>query len=248
MATNWADGLSMVNACKDSAVNLFVVKQNRFNKTLQLLKKQLEAGRFGKLALVTINVFWQRPQEYYDQSKWRGTKNLDGGALMNQASHYVDLIDWLIGPVETINATTATIARDIQMEDTAVLNLKWRNGALGTMAVTMLTYPKNLEGSITILGDKGSVKVGGTRVNKIETWIFEDNNHDDEIIKNLEIEEPKKNELGHAPYYENMINVLLGKEKPICNGEQGLRSLEILVAAYRSSKNKKNIYLPLEST
>ena len=248
MATNWADGLSMVNACKESAVNLFVVKQNRFNKTLQLLKKQLEAGRFGKLALVTINVFWQRPQEYYDQSKWRGTKDLDGGALMNQASHYVDLIDWLIGPVETINATTATIARDIQMEDTAVLNLKWRNGALGTMAVTMLTYPKNLEGSITILGDKGSVKVGGTRVNKIETWIFEDNNHDDEIIKNLEIEEPKKNELGHAPYYENMINVLLGKEKPICNGEQGLRSLEILVAAYRSSKNKKNIYLPLEST
>ncbi len=123
--------------------------------------------------MVHLNVFWTRPQEYYDQAKWRGTWELDGGAFMNQASHYVDLIDWLIGPVDSIHAMTST-TRDIEVEDTGVLNIKWRNGALGSMAVTMLTYPKNLEGSITILGDKGSVRVGGVAVNDIQLWEFAD--------------------------------------------------------------------------
>ena len=119
--------------------------------------------------MVHLNVFWTRPQAYYDQSKWRGTWELDGGAFMNQASHYVDLIDWLIGPVDSIQAMTST-TRNIEVEDTGVLNIKWRNGALGSMAVTMLTYPKNLEGSITILGDKGSVRVGGIAANDIQLW------------------------------------------------------------------------------
>jgi UDP-N-acetyl-2-amino-2-deoxyglucuronate dehydrogenase len=147
MATRWADGLAMVKACDDAGVRLFVVKQNRRNRTLQLLRRAIDAGRFGRLYMVTVNVFWSRPQAYYDSAAWRGTWEFDGGAFMNQASHYVDLLDWLIGPVDSVMAYTGTLARNIEVEDTGVAALKWRSGAMGTVSVTMLTYPKNLEGS-----------------------------------------------------------------------------------------------------
>jgi UDP-N-acetyl-2-amino-2-deoxyglucuronate dehydrogenase len=168
MATRWNDGLAMVKACDNAGVRLFVVKQNRSNATLQLLKRAVKEKRFGRINMVHINVFWSRPQDYYDQAKWRGTWELDGGAFMNQASHYVDLIDWLIGPVASVQAMMSTLKRDIEVEDTGVLNIRWRNGALGSMCVTMLAYPKNYEGSITILGDKGTVRVGGVAVNDIQ--------------------------------------------------------------------------------
>ena len=125
-----------------AGVRLFVVKQNRFNSTLQLVKRQLQAGRFGQLVMVAVNVFWQRPQTYYDQDSWRGTWEFDGGALMNQASHYIDLLDWLVGPVESMSASIATLGRSAEVEDTAALQMRWRNGALGTMAVTMPLTPK----------------------------------------------------------------------------------------------------------
>ncbi|MBV8048878.1 MAG: Gfo/Idh/MocA family oxidoreductase, partial [Paludibacterium sp.] len=158
MATRWQDGLEMVKACDRAGKRLFVVKQNRRNATLQLLKRAMAEGRFGRLYMVNVNVFWTRPQSYYDAAGWRGTWEFDGGAFMNQASHYVDLLDWLVGPVESVQAYTATLERNIEVEDTGVVSLKWRSGALGSMNVTMLTYPKNLEGSITILGEKGSVR------------------------------------------------------------------------------------------
>src|SRR3954468_6304884 len=161
MATRWQDGLRMVRACDEVPVRLFVVKQNRRNATLQLLKSAVEKKRFGRIYMVNINVFWSRPQEYYDSAAWRGTWEFDGGAFMNQASHYVDLLDWLIGPIESIQAYTATLARAIEVEDTGVISVRWRSGALGSMNVTMLTYPKNLEGSITILGEKGTARIGG---------------------------------------------------------------------------------------
>lgn len=246
MATKWEDGLEMLEACKDNSVRLFVVKQNRFNSTLQLVKRQIDSGRFGKVALVVVNVFWHRPQSYYDRDDWRGTWKYDGGALMNQASHYIDLLDWLIGPVENVNASIATIGRSIEVEDTASIRIKWGNGALGTMAVTMLTYPKNLEGSITILGEKGTVKVGGPAVNKIEEWKFADKTDDDDKIENANYETTSVYGFGHPIFYENMFRSLQGKEEPICDGEEGLKSLEILIAAYRSSKSHKTIYLPLE--
>jgi UDP-N-acetyl-2-amino-2-deoxyglucuronate dehydrogenase len=170
MATRWSDGVRMVKACDEAGVRLFVVKQNRRNATLQLLKSAVENKRFGKIYMVNVNVFWTRPQEYYDTAKWRGTWEFDGGAFMNQASHYVDLLDWLIGPVESVQAYTATLARDIEVEDTGVMSIKWRSGALGSMNVTMLTYPKNLEGSITIIGENGTVRVGGVAVNEIQHW------------------------------------------------------------------------------
>ena len=150
MATRWADGKRMVEACDAANVRLFVVKQNRRNATLQLLKHAIEQRRFGRIYMVNLNVFWNRPQSYYDGARWRGTWEFDGGALMNQASHYVDLVDWLIGPVESVQAYTATLARDIQVEDTAVVGIRWRSGALGSINATMLTYPKNYEGSITV--------------------------------------------------------------------------------------------------
>lgn len=247
MATTWVDGLNMVKECKKNSVQLFVVKQNRFNNTLQLVKKQIEKGRFGKLSTVTVNVFWQRPQSYYDQAKWRGTWEYDGGALMNQASHYVDLLDWLIGPVKSLCAFTATIGRNIEVEDTATINLKWGNGALGTMAVTMLTYPKNLEGSITILGEKGSVRVGGLAVNNIDWWEFEDDDDDDQLVKEANYQTTNVYGFGHTAYYENMINALLGYKSTICRGDDGLKSLELLIAAYKSSEKKEIINLPLEN-
>ena len=246
MATRWEDGIKMVKECEKASVHLFVVKQNRFNKTLQLIKKQLEKGRFGKLAMVGVNVFWQRPQSYYDQDSWRGTWAFDGGALMNQASHYVDLLDWLIGPVESINARIATLGREIEVEDTASLSLKWRNGALGWMAVTMLTYPKNLEGSITILGEKGSVKVGGLAVNKIEWWHFSDKDDNDDEVEKANYETNSVYGFGHLPYYENMLKTIKGESRFVCKGTDGLKSLEILIAAYRSSRDGSTIHLPLE--
>jgi UDP-N-acetyl-2-amino-2-deoxyglucuronate dehydrogenase len=145
MATRWQDGKAMVAACDRAGVRLFVVKQNRRNATIRLLKDAIDAERFGRIHMVTVNVFWSRPQSYYDSAAWRGTWEFDGGAFMNQASHYVDLLDWLIGPVESVQAYTATLARHIEVEDTGVMAIRWRSGALGTMAVTMLTHPQNYE-------------------------------------------------------------------------------------------------------
>ncbi len=246
MAIKYKDGCEMVKVCSDNNVKLFVVKQNRFNSTLQLLKKQIELGRFGKIALVTINVFWQRPQSYYDQDDWRGTIELDGGALMNQASHYVDLLDWLIGPVSSISASTATIARNIEAEDTAAIKIEWESGTIGTLAVTMLTFPKNLEGSITILGENGTVRIGGTAVNKIEKWEFRDKNEYDLDVERSSYENTDIYGKGHYPYYKNMIFCINGQEKAICKGEDGLKSLELLEASYKSALEGKTITLPLK--
>ena len=246
MATRWADALKMVKACDDAGVHFFVVKQNRRNSTLQLLKRAVQEKRFGRIYMVHLNVFWTRPQAYYDSAKWRGTWELDGGAFMNQASHYVDLIDWLIGPVDSIQAMTATLDRDIEVEDTGVLNVRWRNGALGSMSVTMLTYPKNYEGSITILGEKGTVRVGGVAVNEIQDWQFADEKDYDQQIKEANYETTSVYGFGHPLYFKNVIDVLRGKAEKETDGREGLRSLEILIAAYLSARDGKTISLPLE--
>ncbi|MGY0217562.1 Gfo/Idh/MocA family protein [Endozoicomonadaceae bacterium StTr2] len=245
MATRWNDGIRMVKACDESKVHLFIVKQNRFNATLQLLKKAVTEKRFGKIHLVHLNVFWTRPQEYYDRAKWCGTWELDGGALMNQASHYIDLMDWLIGPVADVQCMTST-HRDIEVEDTGVMNVRWRNGAVGSIAVTMCTYPNNLEGSITILGEKGSAKIGGVAVNQIEEWQFEEQKDYDSEIKNTNYQTNSVYGYGHPVYYRNVINVLRGAEEPETDGREGLKSLELLIAAYKSARDQRTISLPLE--
>ena len=243
MATRFDDGLKMLKICKKSGVKLFVVKQNRCNSTLKLLKKQIDSGRFGKIYMVACNVFWQRPQSYYDQDSWRGTWKYDGGALMNQASHYVDLIEWLIGSVDSVNASIATLGRNIEAEDTAVVNLKWEKGTLGTMAVTMLTYPENLEGSITIIGENGTVRIGGKAVNQIEEWSFKSSHSDDEKLDEANYAATTIYGFGHNPYYKNMLDCLEGKSLPICDGESGLSSLKLIQACYISAKEGRNIDL-----
>lgn len=246
MATRWNDGVRMVKACDEAGVRLFVVKQNRLNTTLQLLKRAVTEKRFGRIHLVHLNVFWTRSQSYYDQGKgWRGTWEYDGGAFMNQASHYVDLLDWLIGPVEKVHAMMST-TRDIEVEDTGVLNVKWRNGALGSMSVTMLTYPSNLEGSISILGEKGTVRVGGLAVNDIQIWQFEKPQDYDRQIHSANYETTSVYGYGHPLYYKNVIDVLRGCAEPETDGREGLKSLELLIAAYLSARDGKTVSLPLE--
>lgn len=246
MATRWEDGKRMVEACDAAGVRLFVVKQNRGNATLQLLKNAVNKKRFGRIYMVNLNVFWTRPQEYYDSAKWRGTWEYDGGAFMNQASHYVDLIDWIVGPVESLHAYTATLERDIEVEDTGVISLRWRNGALGSMNVTMLTYPKNLEGSITILGEKGTVRIGGVAVNEVQQWEFAEPDEDDQKVKEASYQTTSVYGFGHPLYYDNVIKVMRGEAEPDTDGREGLKSLEVLIATYLSSRDGKRVALPLE--
>ena len=245
MATRWSDGLAMVKACDDAGVRLFVVKQNRRNPTLQLLKKAVELGRFGRIYMVNVNVFWSRPQSYYDSAAWRGTWEFDGGAFMNQASHYVDLLDWICGPVESVMAYTGTLARNIEVEDTGVAALKWRSGAMGSINVTMLTYPKNLEGSITILGEKGSVRVGGVAVNEIQHWAFDAPHEMDALTADVSYQTTSVYGFGHPRYYDNVIDTLRGNSQPETDGREGLKSLELLIALYMSARDGKRVNLPL---
>ncbi|SMP52641.1 UDP-N-acetyl-2-amino-2-deoxyglucuronate dehydrogenase [Anoxynatronum buryatiense] len=246
MATNLKMADAMIHACDQNGVKLFVVKQNRLNATLQLLKRAVDKGRFGRIYMASVNVFWTRPQEYYDQAKWRGTWEFDGGAFLNQASHYVDMMEWLMGPVESVMAYTATMARRIETEDTGVAALRFRNGALGNMNVTMLTHPKNYEGSITILGEKGTVKIGGIAVNKIEHWEFEEYDDDDKLIQTTDYLPPNVYGFGHTGYYQNVLDVLENGEEPNTDGREGRKSLEIILAIYKSAREGKSIPLPLD--
>jgi UDP-N-acetyl-2-amino-2-deoxyglucuronate dehydrogenase len=246
MATRWEDGKEMVRECDQAGVFLFVVKQNRRNPTLQLVKRAVEKRRFGRIYMVNINVFWARPQSYYDSAAWRGTWEFDGGAFMNQASHYVDLLDWLIGPVESLQAYTATLARNIQVEDTGVVSIRWRTGALGSMNVTMLTFPKNLEGSVTILGEKGTVRLGGVAVNHVDHWEFAEPDPDDERVEQASYETTSVYGFGHPLYYDNVIKALRGEGAPETDGREGLHSLEILIATYLSARDGRRVALPLE--
>lgn len=246
MATRWADGKALVQACDETARRLFVVKQNRLNTTLQLLKRAVDNHRFGRIHLVQVNVFWQRPQSYYDAAPWRGTWEFDGGAFMNQASHYVDLLPWLVGPLASVQAFTATLGRRIETEDTGVAAFRWRNGALGAMSVTMLTYPKNLEGSITIIGEKGTVRVGGVAVNKIEHWQFADAHTDDQQVESANYDTASVYGHGHVGYYDNVIKTLRGQAQAYTDGREGLHSLELLTAIYLSARDGRPVGLPLD--
>ena len=237
----------LVKACDEAGVQLFVVKQNRLNPPIQLLKRAVDKGRFGRIYMANVTVRWQRPQDYYDQAPWRGTWEFDGGAFLNQASHYVDLIQWIVGPVETVLAKTATQARRIEAEDSGVAVLKFRSGALGVIEVNVLTYPKNLEGSLTVLGEKGSVKVGGTAVNKVETWLFADYDDDDKLVESASTNPPNVYGFGHEGYYRNVLAVLRGDAQPGTDGRAGRKSLELILGIYESAKTGCEVPIPLRT-
>jgi len=238
---------ALVRACDEAGVHLFVVKQNRLNAPVQLLKRAVDRGRFGRIYLANCTVRWARPQEYYDQAPWRGTWEFDGGAFMNQASHYVDLIQWLVGPVESVIAKTATLARRIETEDTGVAVLKFRSGALGTIEVTMLAYPRNLEGSITILGERGTVKIGGTAVNRVEHWLFSEYDDDDKAVEQATTVPPNVYGFGHEGYYRNVLKVLREEASPDTDGRAGRKSLELILGIYESAKIGREVPLPLRT-
>lgn len=245
MATKWDEGMAMVRGCRDAGVKLFVVKQNRLNPTMQLLKKAIDGGRFGRIFMVTVNVFWTRPQSYYDDAPWRGRWDLDGGAFLNQASHYVDMVDWLVGPVDNVHAYTATLARDIEAEDTGVMSLRLRKGGLASINVTMLTQGKNFEGSITILGERGTVRIGGVAVNQIQHWEFDETLPEDAGVKAANYGTASVYGPGHPLYYDNVIGTLRGEKHAEVDGYEGLRSLEVVLAAYRSARDGTRVGLPL---
>jgi UDP-N-acetyl-2-amino-2-deoxyglucuronate dehydrogenase len=247
MAISLTAADDLVQACDAAGVHLFVVKQNRLNPSIQLLKRAVDRERFGRIYMANCTVRWSRPQEYYDQAPWRGTWEFDGGAFMNQASHYVDLIQWLVGPVESVMAKTATLARRIETEDSGIAILKFRSGALGTIEVTMLTYPRNLEGSITILGERGTVKIGGTAVNRVEHWTFADYDDDDKLVEAASTNPPNVYGYGHEQYYRNVLAVLRGQAKPDTDGRAGRKSLELILGIYESAKTGREVPLPLRA-
>ncbi|MEP6990778.1 MAG: Gfo/Idh/MocA family oxidoreductase [bacterium] len=247
MAISLAAADELVNSCDAAGVYLFVVKQNRLNPPIQLLKRAVDKGRFGRIYMANTTVRWTRPQEYYDQESWRGTWEFDGGAMMNQASHYVDLMQWLVGPVESVLAKTATQARHIEAEDSGVAVLKFRSGALGVIEVNVLTYPRNLEGSITILGEKGAVKVGGTAVNRVEHWQFENYDDDDKLVDAASTSPPTVYGYGHEGYYRNLLPVLKGDAKADTDGRAGRKSLELILGIYESAKTGREVPIPLRT-
>ncbi|MFU8803158.1 MAG: Gfo/Idh/MocA family protein [Bradymonadaceae bacterium] len=246
MATRWADAMEMVEVCEEAGVHLFVVKQIRYNPVLRKLKSAIDERRFGRIYMVDCNVFWTRPQTYYDSAQWRGTWEYDGGALMNQASHYVDLLPWLIGPVESVHAFAGPLARHIEVEDTGVVSLRWRSGTLGTLAVTMLTYPKNFEASMTVLGERGTVRIGGSSCHRVEHWEFDEPR--DETTELDEAMEMANSVLraGHTHYYRDAVARLRGQAVNVTDGREGLKSLEVIIAAYRSVMEDRRVALPFE--
>jgi UDP-N-acetyl-2-amino-2-deoxyglucuronate dehydrogenase len=244
MALTLPDADAMIEACDAAGVKLFVIKQNRFNRPVVKLREALEAGRFGKLVLGTVRVRWCRPQSYYDQDAWRGTWALDGGVLTNQASHHVDLLEWMMGDVVKVAAMSATRLVNIEAEDTAVVILTFANGALGVIEATGATRPKDLEGSLSILGEAGSVVIGGFAVNKLETWNFVDPRpEDDTVIDDFSVNPPNVYGFGHQAYYEHVVDVITNGGPQLVDGIMGRRSLELISAIYESIETGREVRL-----
>ena len=244
MALTLGDADRMIRACDENDVRLFVVKQNRFNVPVQKLRQALEAGRFGDIILGTVRVRWCRPQAYYDQDAWRGTWALDGGVLTNQASHHIDLLEWMLGEVESVFAKSTTALADIEVEDTAVVMLKFRNGALGVVEATTATRPRDLEGSLSILGSAGSVEIGGFAVNEMKTWQFEEpDDSDAEVLERFSVNPPDVYGFGHKAYYEHVGHCLIDGGPQLVDGLEGRKSLELISAIYESIETGKEVML-----
>lgn len=243
MATRWRDAQRLVDGCRAEGVELFVVRQHRFHPAVEQVRRAVEDRRFGRIYAANLNLFWSRPQAYYDLAEWRGTWSLDGGALMNQAIHYVDLLRWFVGPVASVYAETATLARNIEVEDTAVATLRWRSGTLGTVCATMLAAPSNFEGSITIVGERGRVRLGGLACNRIEAWEFDEERAEDAHTLNFAHDSDTLWGPGHEPFYGHVLDSLAGKGATPIDGEEALKTLEIVVAAYRSAAEGRRVAL-----
>jgi predicted dehydrogenase len=246
MALTLEDADAMIRAADDAGVRLFVVKQNRFNVPVLKARAALDAGRFGQLVLGTVRVRWCREQAYYDQDAWRGTWRMDGGVIANQASHHVDMLGWFMGPVESVHARSARALVDIEAEDTAVATLRFRSGALGVIEATGATRPKDLEGSLSVLGAGGSVEIGGFAVNKIRHWHFVQPLAEDiEVMERYSVNPPNVYGFGHQAYYEHVVECLRDGVEALVDGHEGRGSLELVAAIYESMASGREVTLPL---
>lgn len=244
MALTLEDADEMISACDRAGVKLFIVKQNRFNVPVIKLHEAREAGRFGKLVMGTVRVRWCRPQSYYDQDPWRGTWALDGGVLTNQASHHVDLLEWMMGEVDSVFAMSATALANIEAEDTAVVTLRFKNGALGIIEATTAVRPKDLEGSISVLGEKGTVEIGGFAVNKMKVWDFvEPQAGDEDVMEKYSVNPPNVYGFGHQAYYDHVVDCIINNKQHLVDGLQGRKSLELINAIYESVETGKEVHL-----
>lgn len=244
MALNVYDAEAMIKACEIKKINLFVVLQNRFNIPFIKLQEAHKKNRFGKKILGTVRVRWSRNQKYYNQDKWRGTFSMDGGVITNQASHHIDLLQLIMGDVRSIFAKTTTALLDIEVEDTAAITLKFKNGAIGIIEATTATRPKDLEGSISILGEKGSVVIGGYAVNQLQTWIFDKmKSEDNNVLEKYSVNPPDVYGYGHKAYYDHVV-ACISKNKPnLVDGYEGRKSIELIEAIYKSAKLGKEVFL-----
>jgi len=244
MALRLQDADDMIRACDEAGVKLFIVKQNRFNVPVVKAREALEAGRFGRLVLGTVRVRWCRDQAYYDQDSWRGTWAYDGGVLTNQASHHIDMLEWFFGDVISVHARAITALARIETEDTAIATLKFRNGALGIIEATTATRPADLEGSLSILGEKGTVEIAGFAVNQIRHWCFVDEfPSDKDVIEKFSVNPPNVYGFGHQAYYQHVIDCLVHQRAALVDGLEGRKSLELISALYESIETGEEVPL-----
>ena len=244
MAMTLGDADAMIRACDENGVKLFVVKQNRYNIPVQKLREAIDEGRFGKMVMGTVRVRWCRRQDYYDQASWRGTWEQDGGVFANQASHHVDLLEWMMGDVESVQAMSATRLADIETEDTGVVILRFVNGALGVIEATTATRPVDIEGSISVLGEHGIVEIAGFAVNEMKIWNFADKRPTDvDVIERYRQNPPDVYGFGHVAYLQNVVESIKIGKPALVGGLEGKKSLELITAIYESIETKKEVFL-----
>ncbi len=238
MALSTKDAEEMIKAAKANNVKLCVCHQNRFNKPIRQLREAIDTGRFGRLINGTARILWTRDMNYYLQAPWRGTWELDGGTLMNQCIHNIDLLQWMMGgEIDTVYAQTGNFIREIAAEDFGALIIRFKSGAIGMVEGSACVYPKNLEETLSIFGEKGTVCIGGLAVNKIETWRFADGlDVEDGILRQQEGDPDTVYGFGHIPLYRDMIDAIENGREPLINGEEGQKGMQIILAAYKSQK------------
>ncbi|MGE5477359.1 MAG: Gfo/Idh/MocA family protein [Bacteroidales bacterium] len=244
MALTLSDADEMIRACDKAGVKLFVVKQNRYNRPVVKLREALEQNRFGRLVMGTVRVRWCRPQAYYDQDAWRGTWAMDGGVFTNQASHHVDLLEWCLGEPESVFAYSRTALVDIETEDTGIAVIRFRSGALGVVEATTASRPKDLEGSLSILGEKGTVEIGGFAVNEMKTWNFiEPMPGDEAVFSEYRDNPPNVYGFGHVAYLDQVVDSIVNGSPSLVDGLEGRKSLELITAIYESIETGQQVHL-----
>ncbi len=236
MAMTVEDADKINELAKEKCLKVGVCHQNRFNPPIQKLRRALEEGRFGKIINVTARILWTRDQNYYNQAPWRGTKELDGGTLMNQCIHNIDLLQWMVGSeIERVYCEKDTFLRNIKMEDFGAMLIRFKNKTIGIVEGSACVYPKNLEETLSLFGEKGTVVIGGLAVNKIQTWDFADKREYDDIDDSSDVDNVYGK--GHTPLYKDFIDAVNDNREPYINGQEGRKALNIILTAYKQSED-----------